>query len=145
VFFVTPRVCLLRLLRLVNTSPLLVDVDVSKLPPLDLSKATKLKDVQFRCGMPSIQWVTVALQSIKYKDIERITINCYVHLENPVGETARQEWRDLDRLLVHFWTAHSIRPKIMYEAREEGNDLGGFAPGLLPELTRRQAVDLLGL
>ena len=144
-FFVAPQVCLLWLLRLVNTLPLLVDVDVSKIPPLDLSKATKLKDVQFRCGMPSIQWVTVALQSIESKDIERITINRYVHLENPVGEAARQEWRDLDRLLVHFWTAHSIRPKIMYEAGEGGNDLRGLAPSLLPELARRQAVDLLGL
>ena len=46
-------------------------------------------------------------------------------------------------MLVQFWTSHAIRPKIEYEAGEEGEDLKGLAPGLLPELTRRQVVDLL--
>ena len=60
-----------------------------------------------------------------------------------IGGTVRQEWEDLDRLLVQFWTACSIRPKFMYVAEEGEDDLRDLAPSLLPELTRRGAVDLV--
>ena len=120
-----------------------MDADVPKLPPLDLSKATKLKDVQFRCGRPNIQWITMALQSIESKNLQQIIIHCYPIFAIPIGETVYRDWGDLDRMLVQFWTSRSIRPKIRYEAEEKGNDLKGLAPSLLPGLTRRQAVVLL--
>ena len=118
---------------------------MSEVPPLDLSKATKLKDVEFRCGKPNIQWITMALQSIESKNLQQIIIHCYPIFEIPIGGTVYRDWGDLDRMLVQFWTSHSIRPKIKYEAREEGNDLKGLAPSLLPELAQRQVVDLLGV
>jgi hypothetical protein len=140
-FYISPQVFLLQLLRLVNTLPL-VDADMFEMPPLDLSKATKLKDVEFRCPGPNIQWITMALQSIESKSLRQIIIHYYI-FPNPDGETVHQAWRDLDRLLVQFWTSRAIRPKIKYGAGERENDLKGLASSLLPELTRRRVVDLL--
>ena len=114
---------------------------MSEMPLLDLSKATKLKDVQFWCERPNIQWITMALQSIESKNLQQIIIHCSSLFRNLIGETAHQAWRDLDRLLVQFWTSRAIRPKLEYEAG--GDDLKGLVPSLLPELTRRQVVDLL--
>jgi hypothetical protein len=120
-----------------------VDADVPEIPPLDLSKATKLKDVQFRCGTPEIQWITMALGSIESKNLQQIFIHFYPIFTIYIGEMAYQDWGDLDRVLVQFWTSHSIRPKIKYDAGREWNNLNSLAPSLLPELTRRQVVDLL--
>jgi hypothetical protein len=111
-----------------------VDVDVPEIPPLDLSKATKLKDVEFLCGRPNIQWIGTALKSIKSKNLQQIFIHCCPIFAMQIGETGYQDWGDLDRVLVQFWTSHSIRPKIK---------LNSLTPSLLPELTQRQAVDLL--
>jgi hypothetical protein len=59
------------------------DVDTSEMPPLDLSKATKLKDVEFRCGRPNIQWITMTLQSIESKNLQQIIIHCSFYLPKP--------------------------------------------------------------
>jgi hypothetical protein len=118
---------------------------MSTMPPLDFSKASKLKDVQFRCGRPNIQWITMALRSIESKNLQHLVIDCHFFFENPVGETVYQEWQDLDHLLVKFWASHSIHPKIKYEVRGEGSNFRALAPGLIPELMRRRAVDLLEL
>jgi hypothetical protein len=112
-------------------------------PSLDLSRATKLKDVEFRCERLSIQRTTMALQTLKSKNLRQITIHPDATLANPIGETVHREWQDLDHLLVRFWTSHSIRPKIKYELREGGNDLRDLVPSLLPELTKRGLVDLV--
>ena len=37
-------------------------------------------------------------------------------LRNSVGETAYQEWRELDRLLTHLWELHSSWLKVLYDA-----------------------------
>ena len=122
----------------------LVDVGMSGTPPLDFSEATKLKDLSLRFGGPSVQRITVALQTVRSKNLRRIVIRpLYITPESLGGEMVRQEWEDLDRLLVGFWTSHSIRPKIVYGAGKRESGLRDLAPGLLPELTRRGAVDLV--
>lgn len=120
-----------------------MDTGPSGIPSLDLSKVTKLKDVEFRCGKPNIQWVTMTLQTIESENLQRITIDLYATLTSPVGETVHREWLDLDQLLAQFSTSHSIRPKIMHGKLEEGTNLRNLAPILLPELTRRGAVDVV--
>jgi hypothetical protein len=127
----------------VNALPLLVDVATAGTPPFDLSKATKLKELSFRWGGPGVQRVTTALQTVRSKNLQQIAIRLYARFVNPVEEKVRQEWQDLDRLLVQFWTSRSIRLKIKYEAWEGENSLGALAQSLLPELTRRGAVDLV--
>jgi hypothetical protein len=113
------------------------------MPPLDLSKAIKLKELSFRCGDPNIQRITMVLRTVRSRDLQQITIHLYTTSANLITEAVRQEWQDLDRLLLQFWISHSIRPKITYEADKRWDDLRTSGPGLLPELTKRGLVDLV--
>jgi len=98
----------------------------------------------FLCRRSRIHPIVTALQTVESKNLQRITVRLYtVTTEDPVEEMVRQEWLDLDRLLVRFWTSHSIRPRLMYEPVPGGKDMRDYAPGLLPELTRRGLVDLV--
>ena len=119
---------------------------MSEAPPPDLSKATQLEDLSFRCEGLNVRWITMALQTVLSETLQRITVHPgATYRMYPIGEAVRQEWRDLDRLLVQFWTSRPICPKIVYAVRK-GNLLGGLgrlAPSLLPELTQREAVDLV--
>jgi len=110
--------------------------------PHDLSKATKLKHVWFpQTGLwSSVQWITMTLQTVKSKNLRSITIYADHFVPVRVWEAARQEWNDLDQLLVQFWSTHSIRPRVMHPA---GRDLRDRVRSLLPELTRRELVDLV--
>jgi hypothetical protein len=122
--------------------PLLTDL-VSKPgePPLDLSKATKLKDLSFRYPASNVQRITMALQSVKSVNLQQITVHPYDISADQIGDTERREWQDLDHLLVQFWTSHSIRPEFACEA---GNGFRDLAPSLLQELMRRGLADLVG-
>jgi hypothetical protein len=142
VFIATYRVRFLQFLRAINSLQLLVDVDTSGAPPLDLSKAAKLKELSFRFGWSDVQRITMTLQTAQSKHLQQITIYPRGNFENPVEETVRLGWQDLDRLLVQFWTSHSIRPKIMHETGKGQAAWGLFAERLLPELSRRGLVDL---
>ena len=127
---------------MINALPLaLVDVDASGKPPLDLSDATKLKELLFRYTRHSVQWIAVALQTVQSKNLQQITIQPYGAIANPVKDTVSQEWQALDHLLVRFWTSHSIRPRIKYKGGRGGDRLKAIIPSLLPELTRRGLID----
>ena len=119
-----------------------MNIEISGMPTLDLSKATNLKDVEFRCGRPTVQWITMALQTARSENLQQITGTIYLVgiSANSIEDTVRQEWQDLDRVLVQFWTSRSIRPKLTCEA---GNSFRGLAPSLLPGLMRRGFVDLV--
>ena len=123
---------------------------------IDLSRATRLKVVQFDCRDMSTQWIAMTLQTLtpKHRDFQRISFHIPYHhtvsaactdIRKIVGETAYEQWLDLDRLLVRFWESHSIRPKIAYPYRSEEGRKGGmyFVSRLLPEITKRGAVDLV--
>jgi hypothetical protein len=140
---VKPWVRFLQLVQVVNDLQLLVDVDTSGAPPLDLSRATKLKELSFRFEGLDVQRITMALQTVQSEHLQQITIRLCGDPVNPFEETVRLGWQDLDRLLVQFWTSHSIRPKITYDTREGHDDWGVSASRLLPELTKRGLVDLV--
>ena len=121
-----------------------MNIDTPEAPSLDLSKATKLKDVLFSYRR-NIQWVVTTIKTIKSKNLQQIVIssNKCIPLSGQITEAVHQEWQDLDHLLVQLWTSHSVRPKIMYR-REKGEDEArGFAQRLLPELTRRGIIDVV--
>ena len=143
-FLITPWVRFPQVLRAVSTLTLDVDLGTS-VTPLDLSKATKLKDLLFRCGGSNVQWIAMALRTVQSKHLQQITIHPCAASARLSGEPVPQEWQDLDRTLLQFWTSHSIRPKIVYDPGKGVNDIRGLAPSLLPELTRRGAVDLVAL
>ena len=85
----------------------------------------------------------MALQSVKSKNLRQITIHPYQISANAIEATQQRQWQDLDRLLVQFWTSHSIRPMIKYKARGGEWDFRGLAQSLLPELMGRGLVDLV--
>ena len=110
---------------------------------LDLSAATKLKDLVLQSHQPNVRWITRALQSVKSNGLRRITLrpDPYTFL-SPLQETTYQEWWDLDRLLVQFRTSRLICPKVVYKMNLD-EEMRGYALSLLPELTRRGLVDLV--
>ena len=113
------------------------------MPPLDLSKATKLKYLSFLCGGSNAQRFATMLQTVKSENLRQITINPYCIHGELAKEMAQQGWQDLDRLLVQFWISHSIHPRIKCETGEQGDDLRALVPRLLPELTRAGLVDFV--
>ena len=129
---------------MISTSPPLVDVAAPKMAFPDLSKATRLKHVKFlRRNMRSgIQWIATTLQTVKSGSLQSIAIWPDNNVPEVVGEAVYQEWNHLDRLLVQFWTSHSIRPQVAYVSGKGGKDFGCDVPSLLPELTRRGLIDL---
>jgi len=98
--------------QLVNTLSPLVDAGTSRTPsPLDLSK---LKHLVFQYGVPSIRWITMALQTAKSENLQTITIRPVVTTsEHPIAVTLHKGRQGLDRLLIKFWTSRSIRPKVV--------------------------------
>ena len=60
-----------------------------------------------------------------------------------IKEEDDRQWKDLDLLLVQFWSTHSIRPRVVCVAGRVGEDLRDRLPSLLPELTRRGLIDLV--
>ena len=125
-----------------NNSPAPIDSDTALISaPLDLSKATNLKKVVFRAGKPSVLWIVKALQTVKSKSLQNISIHHWEvePYEIPgVTEEFWPEWQDLDRLLVQFWASHSIRPKLF----DRTKCLIDLIPTLFPELTRRGLLDI---
>ena len=89
----------------------------------------------------SVQWITEILQTVKSKNVQHIQISIYT--DDEISEAIRQEWQDLDRLLVHFWTSYLVRPRVVYLLREGEKDMRDHAQSLLPELTRRGLIDLI--
>jgi hypothetical protein len=140
----------------VKTSILLLFAGDTAHIPVDLSKATRLKDATFSCGTPSVLWIIVALQTItlKYQDLQKISIyaphtftldGAGANIRRIAGETAYRQWLDLDRLLVQFWESRSIRPRIVHSgaSREGKEEATNCIRCLLPEITRRGIIHLV--
>jgi len=142
---VTSQVCFLW--SLYQNSHLPLRADVSRRTDLDLSEATKLRDVVFRCARANVRWISKALHTARSGDLQRISLELPRHrqvaIEHATWETVHQEWADLDHLLVQFWASHSLRPKVMYESGKWGKEMRDYATMLLPELTRRGIIDLV--
>ena len=112
-------------------------------PLLDLSKATSLKDVEFRLREPYVSWVNATLQTARSRNLRQIIIHIPATFRRSIDETARLEWQDLDHLLVRLWTTCSIRPVFTYEMKGEGTGPEAQVPELLPELMSRGVIDVV--
>ena len=91
---------------------------------LNLSNATKLRDVVFRPVSMRVEWITLALQTVghEHQDLRQFFIRFHPSLNStPFGQDIRQcmgegvleESLDLDRILVHLWESRSIRPSLV--------------------------------
>ena len=122
---------------------------------INLSKATKLKDVAFRPQSWTVEWVTTALKTIipQHRDLQQISIRLsyptVVSLNGinvdaapweTVGEVGCREWLDLDHELVQLWESRLIRPRVAFV--KEG-DVRDSIRSLLPEITKRGIIDLV--
>jgi len=85
----------------------------------------------------------MTLQTAESINLEQITIRSPTAFKKQIVESSYQEWQDLDRLLLRFWTSRSVRPKIWFKDGKEGCDMKYLMPRLLPELSRRGVVDLV--
>ena len=91
----------------------------------------------------------MALQTITHKNRDfqlRIHIPSYLapartdsNFGQTIGEENREQWLDLDRLLVQLWESRSIRPKVKSMTDRDVRDYVGH---LLPEITKRGIIDL---
>jgi hypothetical protein len=107
----------------VRTNNLLLCLVKPRSASIDLSKATKLKDVAFQPVIQSVKWVATTLRTTpKPQDLREISIylpyyvtatGVGVDVVQVIGEENWEEWLDLDRLLVQFWESGSIRPKVI--------------------------------
>ena len=104
---------------------------------IDLSNATKLKDIEFRPYEPNVSWINATLQTARSKDLREIIIHIPTTLFRSIDETTRLEWQDLDHLLVWLCTTRSVRPVFTYEKSGEGSGPEERVPELLPELVSR--------
>ena len=112
---------------------------------VNLSKATKLQHITFRCRSLGTGWITTTLETITagHRDLQRISVNVdYVHVL--VKSNPGMGWPDLERFLIKLWESRSVRTTL--ECIDPWSITGrmvGLAMCLLPELTRRGAIDLV--
>jgi hypothetical protein len=122
-----------------------------RLASIDLSNATKLKDVVFQPISRNVKWIPAILRTaLKLRDLREISIylpnyitatSVGTDIGRVIGEENGREWLDLDRLLVQFWESSSIRPKVVCSTQmDTGNSIGYQC--LLPEITKRGIIDL---
>ena len=125
--------------------------------PIDLSKATKLKDMIF-LSIWELSWVTSTLQTITHdhRNLQRLAIDASVVLrefENTptsdtrdiLEETTYREWLELDSLLAGLWESHSISLKVLYDQYVEMDEDEARArmETLLPEVMGKGRAELV--
>ena len=118
---------------------------------IDLSKATKLRDVVFRPESLDIKWIATAFQTttLEHRELQKISITVPYSLTFLGNVDAIKQsttfggWMNLDRLLVQFWESRSPRPKVECTTwKGWRGDMRAFADCFLPELTRRGRIDV---
>ena len=111
-----------------------------------------LEDVFFQAKSENVDWITMALRTItdEHQDLRRVSICVpFVGADTGVGRIVGQvvcrQWLDLDRSLVQLWESHSIRPVVKCKTPIlEGQDMRDCIRRLMPEVTRRGIIDLVG-
>ena len=119
--------------------------------PIDLSKATKLRNAAFVCNLdPRLITSTLRTISRKHANFQQLSINstntrrCLyffapAKVKFLLGQGAYMWWLDLDRFLAQLHELHSIRMKVF-----SGDTLvvRSSVEYLLPEVTTRGIIEL---
>ena len=116
--------------------------------PVDLSKAKRLVKVFFVPWANSVEWVTLALQTITFthQDPRELSINVFYYkflvtdARQVVEESAYGEWLRLDAILVQLVDSRSICFTIHSGAQRE--EIYGHLGYLLPEMTKKGTIEL---
>ena len=130
-------------------------IDLPKSAQVDLSKATKLKDVEFKLWLrPTLLLTTLRTVTRDHRELERITLRVISSkglregedVRYAVGESTYQGWLELDRLLAQLNESHSFRLKVLrykFHTDSDGSGERRRMGILLPEVTARGIVDLV--
>ena len=100
---------------------------LSPADPINLSKAIKLKQLEFTHISDydiSVTWITTALGTItsEHRDFHEVLIHTQSHfigIDDPVsakqafGEGVYEQWMDLDRVVVQLWELYGVRTKLL--------------------------------
>lgn len=132
---------LFQLLRRIGSHPSRM-IELMPPPPFDISKATKLKEVEFRLVESNTQWIVTTLQTARIENPQPVTIavSAYALSADLVGETTRREWQDLNHALDRLWTSHPIRPTVTFGGGKRGVFSVKLASELLPKIASKGAV-----
>lgn len=127
---------------------------------IDLSKATKLKNLSFVCESDP-QWISATLKTVtlKHRELQAISINPRwilfsldpdhidpAYLRRLIGESACQGWSEADHLLARLSELCPFRLKVQYTFPSfiSGEGAKQLMEGLLPEVSVRGVVDMVG-
>jgi hypothetical protein len=126
---------------------------------IDLSKATKLKDVAFICEF-NPQWIAASLQTItrNHTNLQRVSTAAHDLLYHtyfigstpaniiPAAEAIYRGWSELDHILARLWESHSTHLEIRYgiPVLMGAERARRFMESFLPELTKRGLPELIG-
>ena len=113
----------------------------------------RLEGVVLRPEWRNVEWITMALQTTKHRDLRQISICAHfgsvltsfgANVGQLVGEHVVWQWLDLDRLLARLWESYFIRPRIMsMTPDEEQGTRRECVWSLLPEITTRGIINLV--
>ena len=112
------------------------------LPLLDLSYATRLKDIEFQLCAQSVQWIASTLETAKSEHL-RLTIFVPSYFTDSAQPTVNQEWEDLDYMLVQLQISRSISPRLKCRKMPKSNNPETWMRALLPELMNRGTIDVV--
>jgi hypothetical protein len=114
-------------------------------PPVNFSKATKLKEIMFKFHRRHTAWVVSTLKTITsdHRDLQHILIYFPFSARDMVDEDTYNQWRDLDRILVQLWESHAIRVNPIFDAGEEKREgVSEWVGALLPEANKRGMIGM---
>jgi hypothetical protein len=121
---------------------------------IDLSKATKLKDVEFTFGLrPRLLITTLRTVTRDHRELEQISLAVISarglydqsDVRSGVGEVAYQQWLELDRIMTRLNESHPVRLKINCNKPldPDGSKERNRMEVLLPEAMARGIVDIV--
>ena len=119
-------------------------------PPIDLSKATKLKGVAIRLDQDHIKWFTKSLEKISpgQEEFKQILIRFqfgtqYVPWSEAGKETIKQ-CNALENILVRLSEPEKFRVKALWLEWTDFSARLSIHPDLFPEMIRREKMEVVG-
>jgi len=116
---------------------------------INLSKATRLREVGFRLLDPYDVWAGSTLKTLtpNHKDLWRISIHMVIrehaNLQQIFGIDICDSWADLDHTLIQLWESNAVTTRVTYATGGDKTEARKFVEQLLPEMTRRGIVELV--
>lgn len=114
------------------------------LASIDLSKLPMLSDLVLRSGGVCILWIIIALKSITPNNRHlRISIHTGISFRRPAGEEIRNQWLDLDHVLIQLSESNAAKIRLLPDSVGMGEEACECIEQLLPETARRGMAEIV--